>query len=442
MILAGVTVLAFGNGAPDVFTVIAARSGNMLTGMNALLGGVVFVSTIVLGAIIISSKESLQLNSRNTVRDALFLMTAAACIVVTVYLSLNLLALACLFFGIYLAYITVIAGSIQSELQEDSPSGKLVEIIVSVDDTPVVDYYIDYVFYPVEFIVETIQTASIPVYHIDPALHQRQWDKFSLFYPLTVPLLVLCWVGTDSIGVFQIILCVWLAIVLQTAKWFLPMPVLTTVHETETTEEDVELTRTLGGEQTNTRYGAIDVEIDVDVVHLTPQQRTSLYLWLAVSFVSCILWIDIIAAQLIACLSLLGEIINIPKSFLGLTVLAWGNSVGDLSTNTTLAAQGKGIMALSACYGGPLFNILFGVGAALLINAITSTETFTANDFSAYGTTSLMISVAFLFLILCTTVCSLLYTQFVASPMLGYVLIGLYVVYSVVQVTLLILNTL
>lgn len=438
------TVLAFGNGAPDVFTVIAARSGNMLTGMNALLGGVVFVSTIVLGAILISSRENLHLNSRNTVRDAVFLMAAVSCIVVTVYLNLNPLALAGLFFGIYLTYISVIAGSIQTEIEEDHPSGKLTEIIVSAEDTPIIDYYIDLVFYPVEYVVETLQTASVPVYHIDPALHCNQWEKFSFFYPLTIPLLVLCWVGSDSIGVWQIIGAVWLCIVLITARWFLPMPVLTTVHEQETVSsvEEGEQSRTLSGAHANTRYGTIDVEIDVDVVHFTLQERTSLYFWLTISFVSCILWIDLIAAQLISCLSLLGEIINIPKSFLGLTVLAWGNSVGDLSTNTTLAAQGKGIMALSACYGGPLFNILFGVGAALLINAITSTETFTLNDFSAYGATSLMISAAFLFVILSTTVCTLLYTKFMGTPTLGYVLIGLYVVYSVVQVTLLITDAL
>lgn len=421
-----------------MFTVIAARSGNMLTGMNALLGGVVFVSTIVLGAIIISSKEDLHLNLRNTVRDAVFLLTAAACIVITVYLHLNPMALAALFFGIYLTYISVIAGSMQTELEEDHPSGKLAEITASEEDTPAIDYYIDLVFYPVEYMIETIQTASIPVYHIDSALHRQQWEKFSFFYPLTVPLLVLCWVGSDSVGVFQIIVCLWLSIVLITARWFLPMPVLTTAHETDSSVGDEEQSSTLSGAPPSTRYGAIDVEIDVDVVHFTPQERTSLYFWLVISFISCILWIDLIAAQLIACLSMLGEIINIPKSFLGLTVLAWGNSVGDLSTNTTLAAQGKGIMALSACYGGPLFNILFGVGAALLLNAVTRTETFTFNEYSAYGTTSLMISVGFLCVILCTTVCSLLYTQFVATSTLGYVLIGLYAVYSVVQVTLLI----
>lgn len=45
---------------------------------------------------------------------------------------------------------------------------------------------------------------------------------------------------------------------------------------------------------------------------------------------------------------------------LGLTVLAWGNSVGDLSTNMAMARKGLANMAMTACYAGPVFNLLVG----------------------------------------------------------------------------------
>ena len=45
---------------------------------------------------------------------------------------------------------------------------------------------------------------------------------------------------------------------------------------------------------------------------------------------------------------------------LGLTVLAWGNSIGDLSTNMAMAKKGLANMALTACYAGPVFNLLVG----------------------------------------------------------------------------------
>ena len=47
---------------------------------------------------------------------------------------------------------------------------------------------------------------------------------------------------------------------------------------------------------------------------------------------------------------------------LGLTVLAWGNSVGDLSTNLAMAKKGLANMALTACFAGPVFNMLVGLG--------------------------------------------------------------------------------
>ena len=43
---------------------------------------------------------------------------------------------------------------------------------------------------------------------------------------------------------------------------------------------------------------------------------------------------------------------------LGLTVLAWGNSIGDMSTNLAMARKGLANMAMTACYAGPVFNLL------------------------------------------------------------------------------------
>merc|ERR1712216_278834 len=73
-------------------------------------------------------------------------------------------------------------------------------------------------------------------------------------------------------------------------------------------------------------------------------------------------WIDTIAGQLVDCLSFVGGLADIPVPVLGLTVVAWGNSVGDLFTNLAMTKKGLGNMALTACFGGPVFNILVGMG--------------------------------------------------------------------------------
>eukprot|EP00959_Pyramimonas_sp_CCMP1952_P288454 6032031-Pyramimonas_sp.AAC.1 len=61
---------------------------------------------------------------------------------------------------------------------------------------------------------------------------------------------------------------------------------------------------------------------------------------LAAAFVSSILWISAFASELLGCLSALGVIMGISPSILGVTVLAWGNSVGDLVADVVVAKSG------------------------------------------------------------------------------------------------------
>jgi len=81
-----------------------------------------------------------------------------------------------------------------------------------------------------------------------------------------------------------------------------------------------------------------------------------------IGFVVAATWIDLIADQLVNLLNFLGIVCHIPATVMGLTVLAWGNSIGDLSTNMSMAKRGLGNMAITACFAGPLFNLLVGLG--------------------------------------------------------------------------------
>ncbi|EDO18153.1 hypothetical protein Kpol_1031p60 [Vanderwaltozyma polyspora DSM 70294] len=53
---------------------------------------------------------------------------------------------------------------------------------------------------------------------------------------------------------------------------------------------------------------------------------------------------------------------NLTQEILGLTIFAWGNSVGDLISNVTFTQLGAIDIAISACFGGPLLCFLFGLG--------------------------------------------------------------------------------
>lgn len=81
-----------------------------------------------------------------------------------------------------------------------------------------------------------------------------------------------------------------------------------------------------------------------------------------IGFIVGICWIATIADEVVSLLKTLGVIMNISDSLLGLTVFAVGNSLGDLVADVTVARLGFPVMALSACFGGPMLNILLGIG--------------------------------------------------------------------------------
>jgi Ca2+/Na+ antiporter len=59
-----------------------------------------------------------------------------------------------------------------------------------------------------------------------------------------------------------------------------------------------------------------------------------------IGFACAATWIDTIANNLVSVLGFFGWLLGIPQPVLGLTVLAWGNSIGDYSTNMAMARKG------------------------------------------------------------------------------------------------------
>eukprot|EP00873_Tetraselmis_striata_P037792 jgi/Tetstr1/458056/TSEL_044563.t1 len=86
-----------------------------------------------------------------------------------------------------------------------------------------------------------------------------------------------------------------------------------------------------------------------------------------VGFAVAATWIAFVANELVAMLQFFGRLSGVSSAVLGLTVLAWGNSVGDLSTNIAMAKRGLSNMALTACFAGPLFNLLVGCGCGFAL---------------------------------------------------------------------------
>lgn len=89
-------------------------------------------------------------------------------------------------------------------------------------------------------------------------------------------------------------------------------------------------------------------------------------------FILSIAWIYMAASEVVNIVLMFGNIFKIPYQvfiigfflifinffkILGLTAVAWSNSIGDLIADLAVARQGFPRMAFSAAIGGPLFSI-------------------------------------------------------------------------------------
>ena len=103
------------------------------------------------------------------------------------------------------------------------------------------------------------------------------------------------------------------------------------------------------------------------------------FLFCFVGFVVSIAWISTVANEVVGVLKAFGVILGISDAILGLTIFAVGNSLGDLVADITVARLGYPVMALSACFGGPMLNILLGIGISGLYMTIKEANKQHAN---------------------------------------------------------------
>ncbi|GJN87170.1 hypothetical protein Rhopal_000115-T1 [Rhodotorula paludigena] len=137
-------------------------------------------------------------------------------------------------------------------------------------------------------------------------------------------------------------------------------------------------------------------------------------------------WILMIVNEVVGVLQTLGHIFGISDAILGLTIFAMGNSLGDLVANATVARMGYPAMAIAACFGGPMLNILLGVGLSgtYLIGFGPSHGTPLRIDM----TRTLLVSGVGLFAILMGTLIAVPLNGYRMSKRVGAVMIAAYAV--------------
>jgi len=87
--------------------------------------------------------------------------------------------------------------------------------------------------------------------------------------------------------------------------------------------------------------------------------------YVVVAFGMSIIWIFLLADEMISLLRTLGIIIGVSEAVLGLVILGMTNSLGDLVANSSIARVSPA-MAIAACYGSPLLTWVFGLGLPVM----------------------------------------------------------------------------
>ncbi|CAG9971636.1 unnamed protein product [Clonostachys byssicola] len=167
------------------------------------------------------------------------------------------------------------------------------------------------------------------------------------------------------------------------------------------------------------------------------------YVLCFMGFIISIAWISTIAGEVVGVLKTFGIVLNISEALLGLTIFAAGNSVGDLIADITVARLGYPVMALAACFGGPMLNILLGIGIGGVMMMIRSAsldhknhpdQPYHYGPYNVQVGATLFISAITLLVTLVGMLVIVPMNKWVLSRKIGWTLIALWAVTTVLNV--------
>ncbi|KAK7316019.1 hypothetical protein VNO77_34634 [Canavalia gladiata] len=369
--IAGVTLLSLGNGAPDFFASVVSftRSNDGAVGLNSILGGAFFVSSAVLGIIsfLVNSNE-IAVDKASFIRDVIFFLFSLVILFVIILIGKISLLGSIFYVSIYFLYVCAVSathfiyGGDRTEGELVASSDDLVEsgipLLGCVDDEK----------------PNVANVANVANKEVSEDKGEKQEcfgnDSFNYNYL------------SKFLKVLELPLCLPRRLtipVVSEEAWSKPYAVIsvtlapvlfTTLCNTQM--ENVSSKSSLVAYLTAALIGIVLGNMACVTTKSTSPPRKCLFPWLAGSFSMSVTWTYIIAEELVSLLVALGNVIGVSPSILGLTVLAWGNSLGDLIANGAMAKNGGADgaqIAVSGCYAGPMFNILMGLGLPLVLSA-------------------------------------------------------------------------
>ncbi|KAF5894939.1 mitochondrial sodium/calcium exchanger protein isoform X1, partial [Clarias magur] len=354
--VAGVTFLALGNGAPDVFSAMAAFSRPQTAGLaiGALFGAGIFVTTVVAGSVALVKPFTVA--SRPFLRDVIFYMAAVFWTFNILYKGQIELKEAIGYLALYLLYVVTV---VVSAYIYNRQSRSIQEPLTNSTEFNQEEEYEPLIF-------TEYSTSSIFLRAINP-IDSRTWRRIN-------------W-GWKVLKIIQLPFVVVLLLTVPVVdadkkehNWKRPLNCLHLFTSplvcVLTFSSGIYGLYLIEGEFPVWMFtGLVGAFLSGIVYCTTNNEHRPLYhfLFALLGFIVSALWINTVASEVVNVLHLLGIILRLSNTVLGLTLLAWGNSIGDCFADITIARQGYPRMAISACFGGIIFNMLFGVGLGCLL---------------------------------------------------------------------------
>mmetsp|Transcript_20765 Transcript_20765/g.34319 ORF Transcript_20765/g.34319 Transcript_20765/m.34319 type:complete len:576 (-) Transcript_20765:1497-3224(-) len=429
--LAGVTLLAFGNGSPDVVTSVACiANGTSALGLSALLGAGLFLLTVILGSVAVASPQVIEVQRAAVLRDIGFFALTIVWIIVAVNLKFDVTALGGVsFMALYAGYVVCVffmeswrkkqiksrrsneeplvgvssafwhAGDSGSERQPDTGyefvtnmgEEQSLELSPLSSDAPSEENTASGVPSPPIVIDDYIPAPPVPVVYTSfdetsgedgEDLARRRHDMTNFFWrSLQIKSaghkVIYEWRSRSGFDLvwwvfelpFNLVRSLTIPCIIED-EWSKPITVLNPCMCC------IFLLFVVGGFE---EFNRVIIIILVSssaccsilfqfLLHQSQPPRGVLSgVLLALAFTCCVGWIFLVANELVAVLSTLGYVVGMNYSILGLTVLAMGNSAGDWFANTAISRAGMANMAVAGCFGAPLLNILLGLGCSFFI---------------------------------------------------------------------------
>uniref|UniRef100_A0A4W6GC55 Solute carrier family 8 member B1 n=1 Tax=Lates calcarifer TaxID=8187 RepID=A0A4W6GC55_LATCA len=397
--VAGVTFLALGNGAPDIFSAVAAFSHPHTAGLavGALFGAGIFVTTVVAGGVALVKPFAVA--SRPFLRDVIFYMVAVFWTFVMLFRGTTTLGETLGYLSLYVVYvlIVIISAYIYNRQKHSvNTSARSVDhntcVLVCVSESeyrPLLPYSestsqillsslnpVDNrkwrrkswswrVLKLLKTPLEVLLLLCIPV--VDPDKEDKNWRRpLNCLHLITAPLMCVLIFQSGIYGEYMI--------QGQFPLWLLTLLLglfLSSIVFCTTTND-------------------------------CPPRYHPLFALLG--FVVSAVLISAAASEVVSLLHMLGVVLSLSNTVLGLTLLAWGNSIGDCFSDITIARQGYPRMAISACFGGIIFNMLFGVGLGCLVQMLKTHSYFESEGLLTWilaGSLGLSLVLSFVIVPLC-----------------------------------------